>query len=664
MNFSPEKDNLAEYEGVHPRLFYTEEDFETVKKNIAAGGTAADIWTLAKAHADKYYARELKDFDENNSGENLWISGEGEKLESFAFAYRISGDEKYLEKGLSVIDKLFTYPCWATKGSDGEFNELAAEGAFIGISLFYDWCYHDIEPEKRREIAEGLALRGESLKGFDWYRSNFLQNHLHQAVSALMVTAMAIYDEYEGAREWINIANDKLKNIIPLLPDDGAGTEGHLYHTETTLALVKAGILNEKFMNINMLDADFFRNTVKYTVYNSLAANKLYFWRDQFYYGDASYYSYFSMAPFTAFLADRYNDHGAMEYVEQSVKTRIDAYTIDKTDDIYNVYEWLLLRYYDPRFSGISKADLPEEYPTDYLFEKTGYGYMRQNWSGDEDTVAVRSGPIFGTKGAAKAESYLYSLGAGHQHPDQGHFQIYSNGRWIFSDDGYTTGYTKNHSTLLVNGLGQYGCTETKNALGISSWTKDWEKAKPTLKLAAADETYAHMVADITPAYHPQTGLTKFIRNYIYLKNEKAFVVIDSVKAEKESVFDFRFRPHSEYSTGVEVFSTDSTRYRYYCGASSSNPFWLDIEFQTAEGTKTSGKEVLPSGKSGGTAERFIAKNSITAESAVNVTAISWVDRNADADGKVNPAKIKVEDKGSFYTISAGSTTVNVKIEK
>ena len=120
-----------------------------------------------------------------------------------------------------------------------------------------------------------------------------------------------------------------------------------------------------------------------------------------------------------------------MEYVEQSVKTRIDAYTIDKTDDIYSAYEWLLLRYYDPRFSGISKADLPEEYPTDYLFEETGYGYMRQNWSGDEDTIAVRSGPVFGTKAVEKAESYLYSLGAGHQHPDQGHFQIYSNGRWI-----------------------------------------------------------------------------------------------------------------------------------------------------------------------------------------------------------------------------------------
>ena len=665
VSFAPEKNNLEDYEGVHPRLFYTQEDFETVKKNIAAGGTAADIWTLAKAHADKYYKRELKEFDENNSGENLWISKEGAKLESFAFAYKISGDKKYLEKAIAMTDKLLSYPYWATKGSEGDFNELAAEGAFIGISLFYDWCYDDIPKEKRKEILDGLALRGESLKQFDWYRGNLLQNHLHQAIGALMVTAMAIYDEYEGAKDWIDIANERLEKVVKILPGDGAGSEGHLYHTETTLSLVEAGILNEKFMNINMLDADFFRNTAKYTVYNSLAANKLYYWRDQFYNGDAPYYSYFARAPYTAYLADRYNDHGAMEYIEQSINTRINAYTVEGTDDIFRTDEWLLLRYYNPAFAEISKEDLEEEYPLDYIFEESGYGYMRQNWTGNEDSIAVRSGPIFGIKGADRRETYMYSLGSGHQHPDQGHFQIYSNGRWIFSDDGYTTRYTKNHSTLLIDGLGQYGCVETKEAFPELSdtWSKKWETMKPTLKIAASDENYAHMIADVTPAYPVETGLTKFIRNYIYLKNEKAFVVIDSVAANKEVEFAFRFRPHKEYETGVTV-SSSTTRYRYYCGSSSNNPYWLDIEFKNTDGVKSSAIENLPSGKSGGTEQVYVAQNKITGTKAVNVTAISWIDRNVDVDGKVNPAKISVEDKGDYYTISAGSTTVNVKIEK
>ena len=100
VNFTPETNNLDEYEGVHPRLFYTEEDFENVKANIAAGGAAADVWMLAKAHADKYYERELKDFDANNSGENLWISDEGEKLESFAFAYKSAETKNTLKKVL------------------------------------------------------------------------------------------------------------------------------------------------------------------------------------------------------------------------------------------------------------------------------------------------------------------------------------------------------------------------------------------------------------------------------------------------------------------------------------------------------------------------------------------------------------------------------------
>ena len=44
VNFTPEKDNLSDYEGVHPRLFYTEEDFETEYNDfILAVKTVADM---------------------------------------------------------------------------------------------------------------------------------------------------------------------------------------------------------------------------------------------------------------------------------------------------------------------------------------------------------------------------------------------------------------------------------------------------------------------------------------------------------------------------------------------------------------------------------------------------------------------------------------------
>jgi len=48
---------------VHPRLFYTNNDFERIKKEAAAGGLRDDALQLVIADADKTLKEEIPEFN-------------------------------------------------------------------------------------------------------------------------------------------------------------------------------------------------------------------------------------------------------------------------------------------------------------------------------------------------------------------------------------------------------------------------------------------------------------------------------------------------------------------------------------------------------------------------------------------------------------------------
>ena len=632
---------------MHPRIIYTNEDFERIKSEAASGGLRKDVYDMVIANANATIKEEIPEFV--SSGENLWIKDMGLKLPNLSAAYRLTGDKKYFDRALVMTEKLLSYPYWATNGSaEGEANELAASGAFVGISLFWDWCYDEIGAEKRAELLPRIIARAESMAGFDWYRATYLQNHLHQCAGSLLLTAAAIYDETDKAEAWISAVTEKFRHVMNLITPDGGASEGHMYYTASMNSLVMAGIVYEKLLNVNMLSGEVFENASAFAVYNTLSLDYANGKVDQFYFNDAPYYSRYEMGAFVSFLSHRFNDYGGKQYVKDCIAKK-------KQYSLTNSWDWMLLRYLDTEFATLPYEEL-EDYPVDYIFEDTGYAYLRESFKGDSDVMAIRCGAPFGAMAADKSNDYYWSLGVGHQHPDNGHFQIYSEGAWVFRDDGYTTGKTKSHNTVLVNGLGQYGDPDTRNELGIASdiWNKKWTASKPKILGCETFDGYSVLTADVTDAYPTEAGLTSFIRTYVYLKESKALVVFDKLSAAGEKEFAIRFRPAGQFIYNSNI---ETGKFRL-SGKQAETPLYLDIKFVTDKESATYAAEPLPYGKGGEEYEYYIAQNKITAKETTHIAAFSWANR---INGE-KPAEISVVNNNGLYVITAGDKVATVAL--
>ncbi|GMV94506.1 MAG: heparinase [Candidatus Hydrogenedentota bacterium] len=103
----------------------------------------------------------------------------------------------------------------------------------------------------------------------------------------------------------------------------------------------------------------------------------------------------------------------------------------------------------DPKYAARATLDrdkLPQQ--TSYAFPEAGMYFLRNQWGTEQTYFALHCSP---------------PAISGHDHPDNGTFELYANGRWFITDSGYYTyGHdpeardwhrqTRVHNTLTVDG--------------------------------------------------------------------------------------------------------------------------------------------------------------------------------------------------------------------
>ncbi len=640
VNWKPAEDHLDEYRGVHPRLFIDQNGFDTLKQRIEANDNeyVAELYRRVKDYADNLLTYTAPDYYIN--GENLWINDVGDNISPLAFMWKITGERKYLDKAWEIAEKLHSYPAWsATKGA---FNELASRGAFYGSSILYDWCYHDLSAEQRYMLLSSLAPKAEQMANGGWWRSAFLQNHSMHGFTSAFMAACVIYDEYPQAENIMYKILGRLKNTVVYWPRDGFGAEGPGYYEASMRDVVLFGLMAEKLNNINVLDNPVFKATTKYPLYQSLPVNTWTAQNIRFGGGDATTYGTHMPSSFMALLADRFQDGTAQWYVNRTTEEL-------KNRGVKRGYiDVLTLLFYNPDLEELHPQDNPEEFPLDYVFTDTGYVYLKEDWSGDEDAMMFHCGPIFGYTMAEKRKTMTSAVGAGHQHPDANSIQLYSNGEWLFADDGYTIGYTKNHSGVLINGYGQVGEPGVEGAFRVltggtyeESWHEFVKRAPKLLKTEFTDDI-AYVAADALDVYfYDLLNLTKVIRHYIYIKSEKTVLIIDELAATEESEFSVRFRPKVQTPVaqpdGSFVYAGDKT-------VMNIKPFVdKNVEVKTE-------KESLWHGKDGAKIDGVILSFTKNAPDWTVATAVSWQDKGME------PANVDMYQEGDLMRFAVGNT--------
>ena len=215
----------------HPRIIMTDNDVEVIKTKLNAGSDA----NLKKLHdciityADKTLT--AKDLVYELAGKRLLdVSTEAaNRIISCAYAYRLTGDSKYLEKAEKDMQTVCAFKDWnsATHFLDG------AEMAH-GVGIGYDWLYNELSDATKKSAEKAIqdyafycALN--SKWNLNFYESATNWNQVCNG--GLVVAAFAIYETCKAeAQEIIDKAIESNANVMPeMYNPDGNYPEGYGY---------------------------------------------------------------------------------------------------------------------------------------------------------------------------------------------------------------------------------------------------------------------------------------------------------------------------------------------------------------------------------------------------------------------------------------------------
>lgn len=243
--------------GVHPRVIMTKESFERVKN-------ATDFKTVHNrnriiAIADSYLNEDVL-FYEIRDGVRLWYVSMDfmDRVMALAFAYRLTGDEKYLNKCTAEMDSIASFPTWHPE------HHIDVGGLAVGFGIGYDWLYDSLTPEQksRYESAVYGLCYDQYYKGFtnqsDYMKGGVLAVNNHNSVmnSGITICALAFMDAFpkEGAY-FIENSLRATEVTVPNFAPDGAWYEGVGYGCMTLEYLaLQLSALEAVFGNCYCLD--------------------------------------------------------------------------------------------------------------------------------------------------------------------------------------------------------------------------------------------------------------------------------------------------------------------------------------------------------------------------------------------------------------------------
>jgi hypothetical protein len=202
----------------HPRLVSSIDAIE-----ILTGNPESSEFKLLMSKAEEFYEEYLIDP----------LQGDTVYPGYFALAWRISGDEKYLDAAKDMILNECRFPRWQRHSESANFYKI--ELAYT-VGLCYDLVYDSLSPSEKAviedrlsEVLDGLIwhIRGNPRKPF-WFEaphSNYYVAH-HSAVGILALCLGDVYPRWESA---VAFAYDGLEPSIELLESDGGWIEGLTY---------------------------------------------------------------------------------------------------------------------------------------------------------------------------------------------------------------------------------------------------------------------------------------------------------------------------------------------------------------------------------------------------------------------------------------------------
>jgi hypothetical protein len=512
-----------ELENVHPRVFMTQAQIDALK---AKTRSQPELWQAALERV-----RALKVEPPAPPAEARRVQNEvGIGIAEAAFVYKITGDKKYLAAAKKYMDAAVSYDVWGYSYNKPNVD-LAAGHLLYGMGWAYDLLYHDLTAAERTKYREKLIKQARLL--YDYFKPKsgksyaYSQNHTFIPISGLAVTAYALMDEEPQAKEWASLSRAIFDRVLATYSDDGYYYEGMEYWIFSTPWLAHYMDAHFAATGENLYETTpGFKTAHKYVAHATLPGGEFNFDFGDIYAGNIT--------------RARKGDDYERERINGKFRTN------------YNILYNLAARYSNPEAQGVAdwlkskgqvnaeefwtfiwynesvKAVSIDKQPKWHYFPDHEVVYWRSSWADDATAFAFKAGPPEGHAATEKLQKFPdWRLSSGHAHPDAGSFIVWAGGRYLTGDSGYAgVPLTEHHNTLVFDGKGQ-----GKEGAGHDAFAGVLYERLDRIRIrdVKADGKKLSLTADLTAAYEPENGVTKFIRKFEFTA-PGSFVVTDEIE--------------------------------------------------------------------------------------------------------------------------------------
>lgn len=497
---------LSGYFGVHPRLILGPGKQDSLRTSLDSG--LSFLWERFQQDLPSRVSAAADIPDRLGRGH-------GDLAAELAFAWLMTDTDSLRVLAVDYLLRLCRKPVW-----DPEYDLLHGH-LLLGVSLAYDWLYHELGRDRRIEVAdrlgeEALEQYRRITEGRVWYRNQYLQNHAHVNYGGLAFAAAALYGEDPRAQDWLGVCDSFFTRVFELSAEDGTSVEGLSYGNYAIEYCLRYAELARDLLGKDYYSSSWLRNYPDYVLHSLLPRPSESEWAMTF--GDSPRHgNSHGPEPQLYLLASRTGNRNASRLADRLINLRPEGLASAS---------WWALAWYSPSGDSSFPVDLPRL----MYFSDLDQVMLRSSWADSAATmIGIKCGPFMGRR---QTGAFRYDLGAAHGHPDAASFQLYSRGRFLAIDPGYTMlKRTANHNTLMVKGQGQLGELETWFAAGEALV---FDHNPRVIETRSAPD-YDYVLVDAAQAYHPGLGLTGFRRHFLFLRPDM-LLVADEINLQDRGV--------------------------------------------------------------------------------------------------------------------------------
>ena len=443
---------------------------------------------------------------------------------NLGLAYLLTDDAAYLATLRKWVKVAVAYPHWGLARKPD--HDLDAAWLLFGLGLAYDWVGNALPENECLALRDKLILQGTRLYDYAlategrYWGSAYWQNHNWICYGGLATAAAALLEKHPAAKTWLDRAVENFQIVLPLFPEDGSDYEGVVYwRYGFPWLLIPAHLIQEE-RGLDLHQSEFLRQSFHYRLHLS-GPNLV----DTANFGDCH---------------DRRSAHSRMVLYRLA-----SLYRIGEAQWLANHFEetgeweregreglikpgllpeaWLDFVWFDPT---VEPKSVPELEKT-AVFPDMGLIASRSGWQEEATYLAFKCGTPNGARGwhlgqAIDRQNGFDIVRASHEHPDENSFILMRGNDYLAVDGGYSSDkLTQNHSTILVDGRGQYNEGGYNAYVGLDqSWggrLQEW--------FIAPGLTYA--CGEAAGAYHPDLQLSQFKRQIVMISDDLVLICDD-----------------------------------------------------------------------------------------------------------------------------------------